>query len=72
MVAMTLIMPLLTVLADLIGCFGDGLISMIQVDLTAQYVLRQMLETIGPEDLIRTDEEHFLAIGSPSLLAGKE
>ena len=31
-VAMTLIMPLLTVLADLIGCFGGGLISMLQVD----------------------------------------
>ena len=46
-VAMTLIMPLLTVLADLIGCFGGGFISMIQVDLTAQYVIRQMLETIG-------------------------
>ena len=39
-VAMTLIMPLLTVLADLIGCFGGGLISMLQVDLTGQYVLR--------------------------------
>jgi len=51
-VAMTLIMPLLTVLADLIGCFGGGFISMIQVDLTAQYVMRQMLETIGPEDLM--------------------
>ena len=50
--AMTLIMPLLTVLADLIGCFGGGLIAMLQVDLTGQYVLRQMLETIGPEDLL--------------------
>ena len=46
---------------------------MIQVDLTAQYVMRQMLETIGPEDLIHgLMKSTFLAIGSPSLLAGKE
>ncbi len=51
-VAMTLIMPLLTVLADLVGCMGGGFISMMQVDLTAQYVLRQMTDTIGPHDLI--------------------
>lgn len=51
-VAMTLILPLLTVLADVIGCFGGGLITMLQVDVTSKYVLDQMMDTIGPEDLL--------------------
>ena len=52
MISMLFIMPLLTVMADLIGCFGGGLITVLQVDLSARYVLQQMLDTIGPEDLL--------------------
>jgi phospholipid/cholesterol/gamma-HCH transport system permease protein len=51
-VAMTFILPLLTVLADVIGCFGGGLITMLEVDVTSKYVLDQMMGTIGPEDLL--------------------
>ena len=51
-VAMTFILPLLTALADVIGCFGGGLITMLEVDVTAKYVWKQMMDTIGPEDLL--------------------
>ena len=51
-VAMTLVMPLLTVLADLIGCLGGGLISIFEVGVTSSYAFSQMLESIGIKDVI--------------------
>jgi phospholipid/cholesterol/gamma-HCH transport system permease protein len=51
-VAMTLIMPLLTLLADVIGCFGGALVSILEIGVTPNYAFKQMVETIGPHDLI--------------------
>ena len=51
-VAMTFIMPLLTVLADVVGCFGGALVSVIEIGVTPNYAFTQMIETVGPHDLI--------------------
>jgi len=51
-VAMTFIMPLLTLLADFVGCAGGALISIVEVGTTSSYAISQMLETVRPEDII--------------------
>lgn len=51
-VAMTFIMPLLTLLADVIGCFGGALITIFEVGVTPAFAVSQMIETVGPSDLI--------------------
>ena len=51
-VAMTFIMPLLTVLADVIGCCGGALITILQVGVTPSFAFNQMIETVSPTDLI--------------------
>ena len=50
--AMTFIMPLLTLIADVVGCTGGALISILEVGTTPQYAFKQMLDTVGPADLI--------------------
>ena len=51
-VAMTFVMPLLTILADLIGCLGGALISIFEVGVTTSYAFAQMVESIGIQDVI--------------------
>ena len=51
-VAMTCMMPLLTILADFVGCAGGALISIVEVGTTSSYAVSQMLETVGPDDII--------------------
>ena len=50
--AMVLAMPLLTMMADLVGCLGGALISVLEVGITFRFAIEQMLETIDPPDLI--------------------
>lgn len=49
--AMVIAMPLLTMLADLVGCFGGAVVTMIEVDVTWRFAVQQMVETIDPYDL---------------------
>lgn len=51
-VAMTFIMPLLTLLADVIGCCGGALITILQVGVTPSFAFTQMIDTVSPTDLI--------------------
>ena len=50
--AMTFILPLLTLLADVVACFGGGMISVFSVGVTPQYALQQMIDSIGVHDLM--------------------
>lgn len=52
LVAMTIAVPLLTIMADLIGCFGGAVITVFEVDVTFRFVYEQMTETIGIADLM--------------------
>jgi len=52
LVAMTLALPLLTIVADLVGCFGGAVITMYEVDVTFTFVFQQMTETIEIPDLV--------------------
>ncbi len=45
-------LPLLTMMADLIGCFGGMLITMQEVGVTQQFFYSQVLETLGIVDLL--------------------
>lgn len=49
--AMVIAMPLLTMLADLVGCFGGAFITTLEVNVTWRFAIEQMLETIDPYDL---------------------
>ena len=49
---MTFILPLLTLLADVIGCIGGAFISIVEVGITVSFAFSQMIETVGPADLI--------------------
>ena len=51
-VAMIFIMPLLTVLADVIGCLGGALISIFEVGVTTSYAISQMATSIGFTDVV--------------------
>jgi phospholipid/cholesterol/gamma-HCH transport system permease protein len=50
--AMTIALPLLTCMADIIGCAGGGLITMIEVGVTGRFVFEQMVETLWVVDLL--------------------
>lgn len=50
--AMVVALPLLTVLADLVGCAGGILITMVEVGITFRFGLEQMIETVGVPDLL--------------------
>jgi len=49
--AMIIALPLLTMLADLIGCFGGAMITVAEVNVTWRFAVQQMLDTIDPYDL---------------------
>lgn len=50
--AMTLALPLLTMLADLVGCLGGALITVLEVGVTFRFVMEQMRETLEVPDLL--------------------
>lgn len=50
--AMIFAMPLLTMMADLVGCAGGVVITMAEVGVTLRFALAQMLETIEIPDLM--------------------
>ena len=51
-IAMIFIMPLLTVLADIMGCLGGALISIFEVGVTSSYAISQMANSIGFTDVV--------------------
>ena len=51
-VAMTVALPLLTIMADIVGCAGGGFITMIEVGVTGRFVFEQMVETLWVVDLL--------------------
>lgn len=50
-VACLIAIPLLTMLADVVGCLGGMLVTMQQVGITAKFFYSQLLSTIAPVDL---------------------
>lgn len=50
--AMVIALPLLTIIADLVGCFGGIVITMGEVGITLRFGLKQMIETVGVADLV--------------------
>lgn len=50
--ACVIALPLLTMLADVIGCFGGMLITMQEVGVTQQFFYQQVLETLSIKDLL--------------------
>ena len=50
--AITLALPLLTMLADLVGCAGGAIITMHEVNVTWRFVYEQMRESIWIVDLL--------------------
>lgn len=51
-VAMVFIMPLLTTLADIVGCFGGALISIFEVGVTPSYAVNQLISSIDFTDVM--------------------
>ncbi|MCB9764649.1 MAG: ABC transporter permease [Alphaproteobacteria bacterium] len=51
-VACLIMLPLLTVLADFVGCLGGMLITMSEVGLTARFFFEQVIDTLSIEDLM--------------------
>jgi phospholipid/cholesterol/gamma-HCH transport system permease protein len=49
---MTIALPLLTIMADLVGCFGGAVVTMAEVDVTFQFVYQQMSESVEIPDLM--------------------
>ena len=49
---MIFIMPLLTVLADIMGCLGGALIAIFEVGVTSSYAISQMASSIGFTDVV--------------------
>jgi phospholipid/cholesterol/gamma-HCH transport system permease protein len=45
-------LPLLTMMADLVGCLGGMIITMKEVGITAKFFYSQVLSTLGPVDLL--------------------
>ena len=45
-VAMTVMMPLLTLLANIVGCSGGALISIVEIGVTPSLAFNQMIETV--------------------------
>ena len=50
--AMIVAMPLLTVLADLVGCAGGIIITMAEVGITFRFGVEQMIETVEIADMV--------------------
>ncbi len=50
--AMTIALPLLTILADIIGCLGGLCITVVEVGVTVRFVYEQMVETLEIVDLL--------------------
>jgi phospholipid/cholesterol/gamma-HCH transport system permease protein len=50
-VAMTIAIPLLTIMADIIGCAGGALITVAEVGVTPSFAIDQMIETVRLRDL---------------------
>ena len=50
--AMVIAMPLLTILADIVGCIGGALITIAEVGVTVTFVYDQMIAIVGPADLL--------------------
>lgn len=50
--ACMLALPLLTMMADIIGCFGGMIITMQEVGVTQKFFYSQVLETLGIVDLL--------------------
>lgn len=50
--AMVIALPLLTMLADLVGCFGGILITVLEVGVTIRFVFDQMVDTLFIVDLL--------------------
>ena len=51
-VAMTVSLPLLTAIADLIGCAGGAFITIVEVGVTPTFIYDQMTDTVSPADLL--------------------
>ncbi|RME28621.1 MAG: ABC transporter permease [Deltaproteobacteria bacterium] len=51
-VAMVIALPLLTVLADLVGCLGGVFITMLEVHISFRFGIEQMIDTVDVPDLI--------------------
>ncbi len=50
--ACVIMLPLLTVLADFVGCIGGCLVAMQEVGITASFFLAQVVDTLGVVDLM--------------------
>ncbi|MGB0641455.1 MAG: MlaE family ABC transporter permease, partial [Myxococcota bacterium] len=51
-VAMTIALPLLTMMADIVGCLSGAFITMLEVGVTFRFVFDQMTETLWVVDLL--------------------
>jgi phospholipid/cholesterol/gamma-HCH transport system permease protein len=51
-VAMSVAMPLLTILADLVGCAGGMLITVLEVGMGMRFALDQMIATVAISDVL--------------------
>ncbi|MAY79500.1 MAG: transporter [Deltaproteobacteria bacterium] len=51
-VAMTIALPLLTIMADIVGCLSGAFITMLEVGVTFRFVFDQMTETLWVVDLL--------------------
>ncbi len=51
-VAMVIALPLLTVLADIVGCMGGIFITMLEVGISFRFGIEQMVDTIEVHDLL--------------------
>ena len=51
-VAMVVALPLLTIVADLIGCLGGAVISVVEVGITFRFAIEQMVDTISVVDFL--------------------
>ena len=50
--ACIIMLPLLTILADVVGCFGGMLITIKEVGVTWRFFLEQVMETLDVEDVL--------------------
>ena len=50
--AMVISIPLLTIMANLVGCFGGAVVTVLEVGVTWTFAVEQMLETIWVSDLV--------------------
>ena len=68
--ACIIMLPLLTILADFVGCFGGMLVVMKEVGITWRFFVDQILETLWIEDLVHGLKVRLLpGTSSPSSAA---